>query len=332
MKLGLLDKSPQERGEGATEALARTVRLARDAERLGFHRFWFAEHHGTKQLTSSAPEILIAHVLAKTTRIRVGAGGIMLQHYSAYKVAEVFRTLAALAPGRVDLGIGKAPGGFPFSTRALQDGRDRARWPDFAEQVAQLDFYLGATFEKGEPTRAVAAPVPPAPPERFLLGGSVESAELAAERGWNFVFAGHMNGDPALTEKALSTYVKKGGRGKALLATFVLVSDKPGEAEARVDGLAGVKLRFKNGHAVNLGNREQAAEYARQAGEAEYEILDSKPGVIAGTPEKVCRALEALTKRFDIEELIVEIPLVPTAVKEKSVALLGAELGASATV
>src|SRR5262245_32064940 len=122
--LSLLDKSPIDPDKTAAEALHETTRLAGRAEELGLYRFWVAEHHDMPTLASSAPEILIAHLLAHTSRIRVGAGGVMLQHYSAYKVSETFNLLAALSSGRVDLGVGKAPGGFPYSTRALQKAFD----------------------------------------------------------------------------------------------------------------------------------------------------------------------------------------------------------------
>ena len=118
--ISLLDKSPVAEGTSAAEALQTSVAFAQAAERLGYHRIWLAEHHGTPQLASSAPEIVVAHLLAATRRIRIGTGGVLLQHYSPFKVAEVFGLLASLAPGRVDLGIGKAPGGLPYGTKALQ--------------------------------------------------------------------------------------------------------------------------------------------------------------------------------------------------------------------
>lgn len=111
--LSILDKSPIAEGASAHDALSFTIRLAKRAEALGYQRYWVAEHHGASELASSAPEILVSHLFAHTSRIRVGSGGVMLQHYSPYKVAESFRTLASLAPGRVDLGVGKAPGGLP---------------------------------------------------------------------------------------------------------------------------------------------------------------------------------------------------------------------------
>src|ERR1700710_601506 len=140
--LSLLDKSPIEQGRTAAEALRSTVKLAVRAEELGYHRFWVAEHHNMSNLASSAPETLIAYLLARTTNIRIGSGGVMLQHYSAYKVAETFNLLASLAPGRVDLGVGKAPGGFPLSTRALQLGSDSGRKPEFGDQLSDINKYL----------------------------------------------------------------------------------------------------------------------------------------------------------------------------------------------
>lgn len=163
--LSLLDKSPIADGANAADALRFTTTLAQRAEQLGYERFWVAEHHGTPAFASSAPEIVVAHLLAHTSRIRVGSGGVMLQHYSPFKVAETFKVLAALAPGRVDLGIGKAPGGLPLTTRALQWFHDKARKPDFAGQLAELDAFLGWGVAEDHPLAgAVALPVPPQAP------------------------------------------------------------------------------------------------------------------------------------------------------------------------
>src|ERR1700712_1293898 len=175
--LSLLDKSPIGKGESPTDGLRRTLALAHAAERLGYRRFWVAEHHDTADLASSAPEIVIAYLLANTRRIRIGSGGVMLQHYSPYKVAEVFNILAAIAPDRVDLGVGKAPGGLPFSTKALQSERDAGRKLDFNRLLGDLTTFLDGTQGAD---RANATPTPDVSAERFLLGASVDSGELAA--------------------------------------------------------------------------------------------------------------------------------------------------------
>lgn len=164
-RISILDKSPLAAGETAAQALARTLTLAQHAEAWGYHRFWVAEHHNTDQLASPSPELVIAWLLGHTRRIRLGSGGVMLQHYSPYKVAENFNLLAALAPGRIDLGVGKAPGGLPLSTRALQQGLHQEEKGTFADQLAQLDNWLSLTEPgRGEPTRHAD---PAAPGRRF---------------------------------------------------------------------------------------------------------------------------------------------------------------------
>ncbi len=196
-RISILDKSPLAAGETAAQALARTLTLAQHAEARGYHRFWVAEHHNTDQLASPSPELVIAWLLGHTRRIRLGSGGVMLQHYSPYKVAENFNLLAALAPGRIDLGVGKALGGLPLSTRALQQGLHQEEKGTFADQLAQLDNWLSLTEPGGEESLR-ATPIPPRRADGFLLGASLESAELAARLDWNFVFAAHLNGDSAL--------------------------------------------------------------------------------------------------------------------------------------
>ncbi len=204
-RISILDKSPIAEHETAADALARTLALAQQAENLGYHRFWIAEHHNTPQLASPSPELLIAWILGQTSRIRVGSGGVMLQHYSPYKVAENFNVLAALAPGRVDLGVGKAPGGLPLSTRALQQGLNQQEKGSFAEQLAQLDRWIRPEHQSTEEA-VLATPLPPSPAQGFLLGASRESALLAASLDWHFVFAAHLNGDPDLLREVIATW------------------------------------------------------------------------------------------------------------------------------
>ncbi|WP_332694375.1 MsnO8 family LLM class oxidoreductase, partial [Bosea sp. (in: a-proteobacteria)] len=211
--LSLLDKSPILDGETAGDALQRTIALAQTAERLGYRRFWLAEHHGFPGLASSAPEILVAHLIARTRRIRVGSGGVLLQHYSPYKVAETFNLLAALAPGRIDLGIGKAPGGLPLSTQALRVQHDPEHAHSFEALLAELDGFLAASLADDDPpSGAQALPQPLVPPARFLLGASPDSARLAVERDWTFVFAGQLNGDPKAIEASFEAHAKAGAK------------------------------------------------------------------------------------------------------------------------
>lgn len=304
--LSLLDKSPLARGENAGDALRRTVALAQLAERFGYRRFWVAEHHSAPELASSSPEVLIAYLLANTVTIRIGSGGVMLQHYSAYKVAENFNLLSSLAPGRVDIGIGKAPGGLPLSTRALQGAYDPARKPGFAQQLADLGKFLDGPLPDADALAGLAAtPRPSAASERFLLGASVESAGLAAAQGWNFVFARHLNGDDALLDATVTAYRNAVGR-PPLVAIAFIIAETAEEAERQKSALQLFKVHIKGGQSVTVGSQAQAEEYARQAGASEFSIEAKTPSVIAGTASQVLSGLDQLHARHGIEEFIIE--------------------------
>jgi luciferase family oxidoreductase group 1 len=320
--ISLLDKSPIAEGATAVDALKFTITLAQTAERLGYRRFWIAEHHGAPGLASSAPEIVASHVLAHTSKIRVGSGGVMLQHYSPFKVAESFKVLAALAPGRVDLGVGKAPGGLPLTTRALQWFHDRSKKPDFAGQLAELDAFLDAGVADDHPLAgAVAMPVPPESPERILLGGSPESAALAARHGWSFCYAGHFNGDEANIERSIQTYRNATGRSP-LLALFAFAAETKEQAARLVGPLRLFKLQLANGQSFNLGSLQAAEEFARQTGATDYRVEEKHPHVIAGTPEDVRRELDRLSERFGIEEFVIDSPVSSYPERLHSVELL----------
>lgn len=320
--LGFLDKSPLDGAESATSALQRTLALAQKAENSGFSRFWVAEHHNTAKLASSSPEVLIGFLLAHTRRIRIGSGGVMLQHYSAYKVAENFNLLAALAPGRVDLGIGKAPGGLPLSTRALQGAIDPAKKPAFEAQLEELDGFLRHDTEISTDSDHLAAfPAPDQPAERFLLGASPDSARLAAKLGWNFVYAGHINGDEAAIDAALSAYRAAGGPS-ALLAISVVVAKTDALAESLTGDIRRFRVEIESGQGVNVGSREQALEYVRQAGAKQYRIEERTPRVIRGTPGRVHEELERLHHTHGIAEFIVDCPVTQAANRLETIELL----------
>ena len=328
-RLSLLDKSPIPEGAHAAAALRHTVAQAQRAEALGYHRYWLAEHHASPLLAGSAPEVLVAYLLARTSRIRIGSGGVMLQHYSAYKVAEVFKVLAALAPGRVDLGVGKAPGGLPLSTRALQAYHDAARKPGFEEQLMELDGFLRNQLPAAHPlAEAVATPVPPLAPSRFLLGGSVQSAQLAARHGWQFVYAGHFNGDPVNIEQSLRAYADASGR-KGLLAVYAFAAETEEAAQTQVGALRSYRLHLPDGRSVNLATLEAAAEFARQAGHTAYRTEERLPQVIAGTPEQVRAELDALSRRHGVDEFVIDTPVPGFAERRASIELLA---GATQTV
>ncbi|MFM9923754.1 LLM class flavin-dependent oxidoreductase [Variovorax sp. H27-G14] len=330
--LSLLDKSLIPEGADAAQAFQHTIALAQSAERLGYRRYWLAEHHGNKNYAGSAPEVLASHVLAKTSRIRVGTGGVMLQHYSPFKVAETFRVLASLAPGRVDLGIGKAPGGLPLTSKALQwlHAPDKTRSADFALRLAELDAFLHDGVAAGHALAgAVATPNPPQLPQRLLLGGSPESAVLAARLGWQFVYAGHFNGDPVNLEQSVEAYRARAGRAP-LLALFAFAAHTHAQAAELVGALRSFRVHLPTGQSVNLPSLQAAAEFARQAGVSDYRTEERRPHVIAGTGDEVRDALDALSARYGIEEFVIDIPVADFAARHASVELLAQACEAAA--
>lgn len=321
-RLSLLDKAPVLQGESPTAALQRTLQMAQRAEEWGYHRFWLAEHHNTAQLASPSPEVLIAWIIAQTRHIRVGSGGVMLQHYSPYKVAENFNLLASLAPGRIDLGVGKAPGGLPLSTHALQQGVDAAKKGSFAEQLQLLDSWLKPGQADPDDEGLAATPLPPRPANRFLLGASEESARLAASLGWQFVFAAHLNSDRQLLEHALSTYSRLSQGQRALVAVQVVVADSPAGADLLVANLRHYHVAVKDGPSVNVASLEQAERYVRQGGYRDYQIEPRTPSLLKGTAAQVHAQLDALHHNFDIDEFVIDTPITEPVARLQSLELL----------
>jgi luciferase family oxidoreductase group 1 len=216
----------------------------------------------------------------------------MLQHYSPYKVAENFNVLAALAPGRVDLGVGKAPGGLPLSTRALQQGLDQQEKGSFAEQLAQLDRWIRPENHSAE--EAVrATPLPPVPAQGFLLGASTESALLAASLDWHFVFAAHLNGDPELLREVVSTWRKNSAR-EVIVAVQAIIAPTQVEAEALAQKVEVWGVELANGQRVTVASEDQAYAFARQAGSEPVRIARRAQSLLAGTAESVLEQLNAL--------------------------------------
>src|SRR5437764_176402 len=195
MRLSVLDQSPISEGASGADALQNTVDLARLADALGYHRYWVAEHHGGPMLAGPSPEALIGPIASATSAIRVGSGGVMLPHYSPLKVAETFTVLAALFPGRIDLGLGRAAGTDPLTTFALQRDRRQAAPDDFPQQLAELLAYFDDSLPTDHPFRRLAGTLPGRPevPATWLLGSSPQSAIWAGQLGLPYAFADFIN-------------------------------------------------------------------------------------------------------------------------------------------
>lgn len=329
-RISILDKSPLAPGETAAQALARTLTLAQQAERWGYHRFWIAEHHNAEQLASPSPELLIAWILGQTRQIRVGSGGVMLQHYSPYKVAENFNLLASIAPGRVDIGVGKAPGGLPLATRALQQGIHQHEKGSFAEQLTQLDNWLTLTESQGEESLR-ATPIPPRCADGFLLGASVDSARLAASLDWNFVFAAHLNGDKNLLQEVLTNW-RELSRREVIVAVQVIVARDAASAADLAKQVEVWGVELANGQRVTVGSESQAAAFARQAGSPPTRIERRESSLLFGTADEVKAQLDMLQAQWGIDEFIIDTPVAEGRTRLASLGLLAqAHLGAEVT-
>jgi luciferase family oxidoreductase group 1 len=309
LKLSILDQSPVNDTETATEALQHTIELAKKAEAWGYHRFWVSEHHGSDRVMGSSPEVLMAYLLAQTTHIRVGSGGVMLQHYSPYKVAENFNVLASLAPGRVDLGIGRGPGGLPRSTRALQQEMGDRPKP-LAEKLIELEQFLHNTLEENHPLYGLkASPVPPQPAAVFLLGTNTSSAELAASLGIPYVFAQFLNSDATTMGEAMATYQQRFDATKrkplqALLALSVIAADTDAEARHYAADIKVVRIRLESGKTFTVGSVAAAEEFGWQSQER-YTIAIHEANVIHGSRDTVLQQLSDMQRRYQVEEVIV---------------------------
>ncbi|ETX06527.1 LLM class flavin-dependent oxidoreductase [Candidatus Entotheonella palauensis] len=309
LKLSILDHSPIIDAKSSTEAFQRTIELAQKAEAWGYHRFWVTEHHNSERLAGSSPEVLISHLLAKTSRIRVGSGGVMLQHYSPYKVAENFNVLASLAPGRVDLGIGRGPGGMPQSTKALKPIDGEAK--PFPDKLVALGQFLRnqVNVDEDHPLYGLrASPSPEQPADVYLLGTTTASAELAASLGMPYVFALFLNSDEQVMAESIDLYQRQfdftqGTRPQTLLGLPVMVTDTDEEAAELASQVTVVRIRLESGRSFMLGTVEAAESFGKQS-EEKYTITVQQAIVIHGAPETVRKKLEAMQSRYHADEII----------------------------
>ena len=291
LKLSILDQSPIAEGMSPEAALENTVKLAQYAENLGYNRFWVSEHHDTNSLAGSSPEVLIAHLAAKTERIRVGSGGVMLPHYSAYKVAENFRVLEGLNPGRIDLGIGRAPGGMPRASLALNNGsyRDVNQYP---EQIDDLLGYLTDELPETNPYEGLqASPIIGSTPDVWMLGSSPSSAMLAAEKGLPYTFAQFINGEggPSYTREYRKNFnpSKVLNQPKNMAAVFVICAETDKEAERVASSIDLSMIMMEQGMRSNgTPSPEKAAAYQYSPFER-ARIMENRKRMVVGNPQKV---------------------------------------------
>jgi luciferase family oxidoreductase group 1 len=309
MRLSVLDQSPIRSGGTPADAVQETLQLAEIADRLGYYRYWLAEHHSSAALASSSPEILIGQVASRTTHLRVGSGGVMLSHYSPLKVAENFRMLETLFPGRIDLGIGRAPGSDQRTARALRQGLGHLGIEHFPEQIADLIGYLHDRLAPDHPFAGVRAmPTGATSPELWLLGSSDASAFYAAQVGAAFSFAHFISteGGPEAVQSYRDAFRPSFtlAAPRANVAVFALCADTEAEARRQAKSRDLFLLRLYTGTFGPYPSVEEAESHPYTDRDLAI-IHHTRQRTIAGAPEQVRGRLLALAAEHGVEELVV---------------------------
>ena len=309
LPLAVLDFVGIEYGESATDSITGAVGLARAVEAAGYRRYWVSEHHNMSSLACSAPEILIAHLLTLTESIRVGAAGIMLPNHTAFKVAETFRTLLAIAPGRVDLGLGRAPGTDPLTAHVLRRGTTTDPGADFPKQVAELLAFLGDGFPDSHPyQRLVAAPVVAERPDLFLLGSSNYGPQFAAINGMRAVFAHHMS--PEIAIEVLRDYREQFRPGVedepwSAISVLAFASDNSDEVTRFEAGWVLTMLNLRRGIRTPLRPEEVDAFATSPEFRNSPRDLDR---MAIGPAEQVVARLRELQRASEADEVVIVTP------------------------
>ena len=333
-RLSILDQAPIAEGAGGGAALRNTLDLAGLTDRLGFHRYWLAEHHATPMLASASPEVLIGPVAAATRRIKVGTGGIMLPHYSPLKVAETFSMLAALYPGRVELGLGRAPGSDRRTAYALQRDRRQEAPDDFPEQLTELLAYLEDRMPAAHPFATLAATLPgrPEAPEVWLLGSSPQSGVWAAELGLPYMFADFISPDGAAIARRYRAEFSAGARLTAPMlgvAVSVVCAETDAEAWRLSASVRMAILLLQRGRLVPVPTPERAAAFLA----AEMGSADAKPRgrrLIVGAPATVRAAIEDVARDYGAEEAMIVTITHDHCARRRSYELVAEAFGLSA--
>lgn len=327
LPLSILDLAPVPSGSTAGDALRASVDLARLAEALGYTRVWYAEHHGMPGIASAAPEILIAHTAAATGRIRVGSGGMMMQNHVPLKLAETFRTLEALYPGRIDLGIGRAPGTNPATSAAL-----RAFPPDaFAEQFAELTGLVAGRFPDGHPLAAITAVPADVPlPPMWLLGSSGASAAFAGAHGMGYAFASHFSPTPAAPAfeayRAAFRPSEAFPAPHAILGAAVVCADTEAEADRLAASQDLVWVRLGRGEFGAFPRPEEALAYPytpheRATADARRRLM------VVGSPDSVRDRLAEMADAAGADEVMLTTMTHDPGARLRSVRLVAEAFG-----
>ncbi len=331
MKLSVLDQSPSALGKSQHLAIRESIELAQHCDSLGYHRYWVSEHHNSDSIVGTAPEILMAAIAASAPRIRVGSAGVMLPHYSALKVAEQFRVLEGIAPGRIDLGVGRAPGSDQRTAFALNPHQNAAE--EFPQQVVDLRAWVsGQPLEAGHAFHDIKAhPLGPTTPELWILGSSDYGAQLAAYFGLPYAYA-YFFTEGRGTEGALELYRKlyqpseRHPQPQATICVWALAADTEAEARRLLKTREHWRVGFEKGLRTPLVSPEDADAAYSAYGEAERATIASlREKAIVGTAAQVAEHLKGLAEKFALDEIVVNTWTHDPVARQRSYALIAEE-------
>ncbi|MGH6625445.1 MAG: LLM class flavin-dependent oxidoreductase [Burkholderiaceae bacterium] len=336
LRLSVLDQSVALAGRSQDASIRETLALAEHCEALGYHRFWLSEHHSHPSIVGTAPEVLMAAIAARTQRIRIGSAGVMLPHYAPLKVAEQFRVLEALAPGRVDLGVGRAPGSDSRTAQLLNPDRRAAE--RFAQQVLELQAWInesmgGAGLPPGHPGHGIHAfPSGPTAPDLWMLGSSDYGAQLAAHYGLPYAFAYFIT-DGRGAAQALELYRQAfrpsalHERPQATACVWALAADSDQEARHLFKSRERWRMDRHRGQLGPLLPPEQAAR--DYSAEEQLQLEGLRRHALVGSAAQVGARLRALASSLELDELVIITWAHDPAVRRRSYQLLASEFGLS---
>jgi luciferase family oxidoreductase group 1 len=327
--LSVLDLSPVTTATSGSQALRNSLDLARHVDALGYHRYWVAEHHNLPNIASAAPEVMIGQIAAVTEKMRVGSGGVMLPNHAPLMVAERFKVLEALFPGRIDLGIGRAPGTDQVTSFALRRRQDNPQQDDFLERFQELMLFESGEFPPNHPYSTISVmPVDVKLPPIWLLGSSDYSAQLAAAVGSGFAFAHHFAGYDA--EAAMLKYrmLFKPSRWRqepyAILGVAAVCADTDAEAENIASSVDLNFLRRARGEYLPLASPEEAKAYPYSAADL-ARIKGNRSRLFVGSLETVRKQLRPLVRATQADEVMVTTMVYDHAARKRSYELLASE-------
>ena len=335
MKISVLDQSPASLGKSQHIAIQESLALARHCDQLGYHRYWLSEHHNSDSIVGTAPEVLMAAIAATTERIRIGSAGVMLPHYSALKVAEQFRVLEGIAPGRIDLGVGRAPGSDRHTAFALNPHQNAAE--DFPQQVLDLQAWVSGTpLPPGHAFKEIMAhPLGPTSPELWILGSSNYGAQLAAYLGLPYAYA-YFFTEGRGTEEALEHYRRlyrpseRYPVAHATICVWALAADTEAEARRLLMTREHWRVGFEKGLRTPLVSPADAeAAYAGYTGAERVTIESLRAKATVGTASQVGKRLRELASTFALDEIVVNTWTHDPSARHQSYALLAKEFGLS---